>query len=110
VLRAAAFMTLMWIVQAFHIYLLCVNLGADARGVLIPAIGAYALAWSVGFIAVVLPAGTGTREALLAIGLAGHLPGGSAAALTIALVSRLVTIICDLLAGLVALSLGRRTR
>jgi hypothetical protein len=108
IFKAAGFMTLMWIVQAVHIYFLCVNLGADARTALIPAIGAYALAWSVGFVAFLLPAGSGTREVLLAVGLAGQLPGGHAAAATIAILSRVVTVVCDLLAGLIALLLGRR--
>ena len=87
--------------------LLAWSLGADPLSVVIPAIGAFAAAWCAGFLVFVVPTGAGTREAVLTIALAPHLPGATAAALTIAVVSRLVFTVADLVAALIGFLLGR---
>ncbi len=66
------------------------------------AVGGYALAWVVGFLAVAAPAGVGAREAVVVVVL-GPLVGVSAA-LSVALVSRVALTVADL--GLAALSAG----
>jgi len=61
--------------------------------------GLYGLAWTAGFLAIVVPAGAGIREAVLVIGLAPYLPAGGA--LVVALLSRVVATIVDVsLAGI----------
>jgi uncharacterized membrane protein YbhN (UPF0104 family) len=62
------------------------------------AVGGYALAWVVGFLVVVAPAGLGAREVVLAAVLAGQLDRGSVIA--VVLLSRIATTVVDVAAGL----------
>ena len=55
---------------------------------------------------VVAPAGAGVRETLITVTLSAALPGGVAAALTLALVSRLLLTVADVVAALVGYALG----
>ncbi len=97
-----------WMCFGGHSLLLTVGAGASAGLRVVPvAVGAYALGWSVGFLFVVAPAGAGAREAGIIAGLSPVLPAGSA--LVVALVSRLVMTLGDLLsAGLAVLVYRRR--
>jgi len=104
--RAVGWMALMWVFLTLHIWLLCVGLGARPGSVLLPAAGGYAAAWSLGFLVVVAPAGAGVRETLITVTLSAALPGGVAAALTLALVSRLLLTVADVVAALVGYALG----
>lgn len=87
-----------------------------ARGlVAVPAhdlpvyVGAYVVAWLVGFVAVYAPGGLGVREAVLVGLLAGRL--GASDALVVAAVSRAVLTLVDLvLAGVGVVLLGRLRR
>jgi hypothetical protein len=97
-----------WFFYGLQITLLGWSLGADPWQLLPTAIGAFAAAWCAGFLVVVVPTGAGTREAVLTIALAGQLPGGSAAALTIAVVSRLLLTVADVVAAGIGVLLGRR--
>src|SRR4029079_6419948 len=72
--------------------------------------GAFAAAWCAGFLVVVVPTGAGTREAVLTLALASLLPGGPAAALTVAVLSRLLLTLADVAAALIGVVLGRGTR
>jgi uncharacterized membrane protein YbhN (UPF0104 family) len=73
----------------------------DAPGSLVVlAIGAYALAWSAGFLFLVAPAGAGVREGALALLLGPAV--GSGRALGFALVARLLSTVADLAWGGVA--------
>jgi uncharacterized membrane protein YbhN (UPF0104 family) len=69
------------------------------------AVGAYALAWSLGLVAVVSPGGLGIREAIL-VALLGSVvsPGGAA---VIAVASRVWITLAELLCAAVAALLGR---
>ncbi len=58
-------------------------------------IAAYVVAWTVGFVSPGVPAGVGIREALLLIVLGGEIP--EVELLTVALISRIVTILGDLI-------------
>ena len=72
-------------------------------------LGGYALAWVVGLVVVIAPAGAGAREGALVALLAGSLPTG--AALVVALLSRLMFTAADLtLAGVAVLAARRATR
>jgi uncharacterized membrane protein YbhN (UPF0104 family) len=97
-----------WLAYGLQVTLLGWSLGADPAGLLLPATGAFAAAWCAGFLVVVVPTGAGTREAVLTLALAAQLPGGSAAALTIAVVSRLLLTLADVAAALIGAALGRR--
>ena len=97
-----------WLAYGLQITLLGWSLGADPANLLLPATGAFAAAWCAGFLVVIVPTGAGTREAVLTLALAAQLPSGSAAALTIAVVSRLLLTLADITAALIGVALGRR--
>ncbi|WP_277209370.1 class I SAM-dependent methyltransferase [Isoptericola croceus] len=100
---AAAWAVLGWMCVGAQVWLLATGLGM-ATGVrtLALAVGGYALAWMVGFLLVVVPAGAGARELVLLGVLAGTLP--HAELLLVVLVSRVLVTLADLaLAGAGAL-------
>lgn len=80
--------------------------GGDGRLILL-SIGAYALAWTAGFLIIVLPAGAGVREAVLVLALSPALPKGPA--LLVAVVARLLATIADLIWAGIGFSLRPRT-
>jgi len=91
-----------WLAYGLHVTLLGWSLGADPAGLLLPATGAFAAAWCTGFLLPAVPAGAGVREVVLVLALAGQLPGGPAAALAVAVLSRLLlTVAAAVLAGTV---------
>jgi uncharacterized membrane protein YbhN (UPF0104 family) len=108
-LRAVGGQVLVWVCLGLHIWPFLVGIGADPMEALPVAIGGYALAYSLGQLAVGLPAGAGVREAALVLAFAPLLPGGAAAALVVALISRVSLIVVDvLMAGLQRLVARRR--
>ncbi|MEY9925405.1 hypothetical protein ABH926_000025 [Catenulispora sp. GP43] len=94
-----------WLLAGLHIWVLAVALGATPGRTLLLAIGGYAFAWSVGFIIVFAPAGAGVRELILVAALQPVLDPGKAT--VVALASRLVTIVADLVAAAVTAREGR---
>ncbi|NUP52777.1 MAG: UPF0104 family protein, partial [Catenulispora sp.] len=86
-----------WLLAGLHIWILAVALGAPALRTLLLATGGYAFAWSVGFIIVFAPAGAGVRELIIVAALQPVLDPGQAT--VVALASRLVTIVADLVAA-----------
>jgi hypothetical protein len=107
---AAAALTATWLLYGLHVTVLAADLGADPVDFVPLATGAFAAAWCAGFLVVVVPTGAGTRELVLTLALAGHLAGGAAAALTLAVVSRLLITVSDVAAALLGAALGRRQR
>lgn len=99
--RAGALMMLAWACYGVATWLLLRPLDSDPD-VLPLAIGGYALAWVVGFLAIAAPAGVGAREAVL-VAVLGPVVGVSAA-LSVALVSRVALTVADL--ALAAASAG----
>ncbi|WP_340294367.1 lysylphosphatidylglycerol synthase domain-containing protein [Aquipuribacter hungaricus] len=99
--RAAALMLLAWAAYGTSTWLLLRPLD-PGPGALRAAVGACALAWVVGFLAVAAPAGAGAREAVLVLVLAPLV--GAPPALAVALVSRVALTAVDL--GLAAASSG----
>ena len=71
-------------------------------------VGAFAVAWLAGLLAVYAPGGLGVREAVLVALLSGRI--GSADALVVAAASRLILILVDVLLALVATAALRRSR
>jgi uncharacterized membrane protein YbhN (UPF0104 family) len=85
-----------WVLAGMQIWVLGIGFGMkpDAPGLLL-SVGAYALAWVVGFLVVFVPAGTGVRESVLGLFFAGVLSTG--AVLAVVLVSRIAMTLADLL-------------
>ena len=95
-----------WVFYGLQIWLLAVTLGAPAGKTALLALGGFAFAWTVGFLVVFAPAGLGVRDVLLALTLGLVIAHG--AALAIALVSRVLLTIGDLVTAGVAAAFTRR--
>ncbi|WDZ83528.1 lysylphosphatidylglycerol synthase domain-containing protein [Micromonospora cathayae] len=99
---AVGWQTLSWLVSGVHLWLLAVAMGADPAASLPLCVGAFGLATVVGVLAVVVPDGLGVREAALTGALALVLPVPSAVAVAVA--SRLVTTVGEVVLGGAALA------
>ena len=97
---SAGWSALAWTVSGLQIWVLSTGVAHVGPGSPLLCIGAYALAWSAGFLFVVAPAGAGVREAAMTAALSPIMPTG--AALTVALLSRAVTTAVDVGAAAVA--------
>jgi uncharacterized membrane protein YbhN (UPF0104 family) len=97
-----------WLCNGAMVYVLMRQLSGLQQGTLLVSLGAYSLSWAVGFVAVFAPAGTGVREAVMVAIL--HTRTTTAIALTIALVTRATSVVCDAVAGAVAAGLVGRGR
>jgi hypothetical protein len=106
--KPLAWSFLAWIANGLQMWILAERLGAPAGRTILIALGGYAFAWCVGFVIIFAPAGAGFRDLLVVAVLAPVLPYGPA--LAVALVSRGVNTISDLLvAGAAAASRRRGT-
>ncbi|HUK68634.1 MAG TPA: lysylphosphatidylglycerol synthase transmembrane domain-containing protein [Streptosporangiaceae bacterium] len=103
-IRCVGWTALGWACYGLQLWLLVADVSGHG-GVVLLSVGAYALAWSVGFLLVIFPSGVGPRELALIAALAPVLPRGSA--LVVAIVSRLVMTTGDLAWAGIALALGR---
>ncbi|MBB5786141.1 lysylphosphatidylglycerol synthase domain-containing protein [Jiangella mangrovi] len=107
VARASAWALLAWLLAGLHVWLLATALGAETTlATAALATGGYALAWTVGFLVIVVPAGVGVREAVLGLVLAGQLSGGSVVVAVLA--SRVLMTVADVALGLAAAARRRR--
>ena len=96
-----------WAFNGLTVYVLMRQLAGHPQGTLLVSVGAYALSWTAGFLAVFAPAGAGVREAVMVAVLSTRTT--TAVALTIALVTRATAVLCDAITGAVAAALvGRR--
>jgi hypothetical protein len=88
----------MWAAYGVHLWLLVRPQDTEGRAdLLLLSVGAYALAWTAGFLFVIAPAGVGVREAALVACLAPVLDTGSA--LAVAVLSRVLMTLGDLVWG-----------
>jgi hypothetical protein len=94
VLGAVAWGLVAWVLYGVHVWILARMLGVHGAGLPARSIGAFAAAWSVGFLVVIAPAGGGAREAALIVLLGTGV--GAARATVIAVVSRLLLTMGDL--------------
>ena len=94
-----------WVLNGLSVWMLAVRLGAPDGRTFLLATGGFAFAWCAGFLVVLAPAGAGVREVVLVAALSPVLDVGKATA--VALVSRLLTTIADLLAAGLSGWLGR---
>ena len=106
ILAATLWAVLSWVLFGIHIWLMAVRLGAPGGRTAFLAIGGFAFAWCIGFLVVFAPAGAGVREVILVAALSPVLSIGKATA--VALVSRLMTTVGDLVAAAVAAWFSRR--
>jgi hypothetical protein len=88
-----------WTLLGLHVYTLVLDLGGPPRESFVPAVFGYALAAAVGMIVVLLPAGFGLREVVLAVLLTGPLNKSEAAA--VVLLSRFIITGSDVVAAAV---------
>jgi uncharacterized membrane protein YbhN (UPF0104 family) len=107
-LQAVGWSAAMWIALGAHIAVLAHSVGAEGGGRLVLlSTGAYAISWVIGFLVVFAPAGAGPREIALVVLLAPVL--AESAALAVALVSRVLGMLGDLLVvAIVALARSSR--
>jgi uncharacterized membrane protein YbhN (UPF0104 family) len=103
---AAAWAMLTWVALGIHFGVLVRSVAGSRPEIWWLSLGVFALAWVAGFLFVVVPAGAGVREAVLVLGLSSVVsPGG---ALVLALVSRVVLVVVDVVLAGMALAVGRR--
>jgi glycosyltransferase 2 family protein len=102
--RALAWTTLGWLCYGAHAWFLISGFADKGAHTFALALGGYALAWAVGFLIIFFPGGIGPREVALIAVLAPVMP--SASALVVALASRVVMTIGDLVWAGTGLALG----
>lgn len=100
VLRAVGIFVLVWIAFGVHTLLLARAVAGDGAhpDLTSAAMTGYALSVSLGMLTIVLPAGLGAREGLLTLILSTAMPTPAAAA--VAIMSRFIVTIVDVLAAL----------
>jgi glycosyltransferase 2 family protein len=108
VATALAWGVVQWVCYGLQIWLLADHLGLTGPSGMLLAIGAFAFAWCAGFLVILVPAGAGIRELVL-IGLL-HPEIGVGRATAVALVSRVLLTIGDLVSAGAAAWLARRSR
>ncbi|MFD0473205.1 lysylphosphatidylglycerol synthase domain-containing protein [Nonomuraea thailandensis] len=101
---AVTWQSLSWVVTGLHLWPLAIAMGAPASRSLLLCVGAFTLATSVGIAAVFIPDGIGVREAVLTAALSVVLPTPAAA--VVALASRLVSTVSEVLLGAAALAIA----
>jgi hypothetical protein len=106
--RAAGWSLVTWALWGVHIWILGMGVGAGGPSLLWRATGAFAAAWTLGFVLVLVPAGAVVREAALIVLLRPGMTAGQAT--VVALASRLLLTVGDLGWGLIALLAERRRR
>jgi glycosyltransferase 2 family protein len=100
-----------WLVMGLHVMTFVSALGPSEPVVAFAAIGGMGLAWAVGLIFVPAPAGAGVRDAVLVATFAPLI--GSTSAFAVALASRLLLLMADVvlaLAGAIAFGHQRKLR
>src|SRR6202012_2930728 len=89
-----------WACKGFMTYVLLRQLAGHSRGAVLLSVGSFSLSWVAGFVAVFPPAGAGVREAVMIATLGSRTT--AATALTIALVTRALSVVWDVLTGAAA--------
>jgi hypothetical protein len=100
VLRAVALFILVWLCFGVHTLLLARAIAGDEPhpDLTTAALTGYALSVSLGMLLIILPAGLGAREGLLTLILSTAIPTPAAAA--VAIMSRFIVTVVDVLAAL----------
>jgi glycosyltransferase 2 family protein len=97
-----------WVFWGLSTYVVMRQLAGGGPSTVALAIGAFALSWCVGSVAVFVPVGAGVRDLALVAVLATQTTW--TVALTVALLVRALNVVCDVLAGALAAALIGRSR
>lgn len=98
-----------WLVMGLQLLTLVRALGVVDLTAVPASVGGMGLAWAAGLIFIPAPAGAGVRDAVIVATFAPHV--GSAPALAVALASRVLLVLADVLLAVAgAAALGRRRR
>jgi hypothetical protein len=103
--RAGVWTSLGWLLWGTQAWLLLRGVTDQGFNVLVVSVGAYALAWCAGTMAIIFPGGIGPREIALIAALAPVSSHGGA--LVVAIVSRLTMTVSDLAWAGAGLIIGR---
>ena len=104
--RAVAWNLVSWLLLGSQVWLLVTDMGGTRPASVLVAVGGYALAFCAGMLLVVVPSGIGARELILALALAPVLLHG--AAIAVALTTRGISTVSDVVLGAVGGLSGRR--
>ncbi|GAA1963172.1 lysylphosphatidylglycerol synthase transmembrane domain-containing protein [Nocardioides panacihumi] len=102
-LIAATWSLTSWLLFGLQAWIIAKDIASGGDVTYLQATGAFALAWLVGFLVVISPAGVGAREGVLVVAFSGSLT--TAEGLAFAVVSRLVLTAVDGLAALLGAAL-----
>ncbi|MDQ2846960.1 MAG: lysylphosphatidylglycerol synthase domain-containing protein [Actinomycetota bacterium] len=105
--KVAAWTVLGMVLSGLHLMILVAMVARHLPSPLL-TIGVYTLAWLAGLIVVFAPAGAGVREAVIVFGLSPYLNPGSA--LLVALLSRALGLVADVLLAAVSWAADRTPR
>jgi uncharacterized membrane protein YbhN (UPF0104 family) len=94
---AAAVSAVAWFLIGLQLWVLAVALDAPPGRALLAAGFGYALAASIGLLVVFVPAGLGARDVAIVLTLSSMMPRSAATA--VAIVSRFVVLVADLVAA-----------
>jgi glycosyltransferase 2 family protein len=104
-IHAVAWSGLGWTCFGAHLWLLVDAVTGPGLGGFVRCVGAFALAMTAGLVAFVVPSGIGAREAVIVAALVPYTSPGTA--LGLALVSRLIFTVADIMAAGIAWLAGR---
>jgi len=105
ILTTVVLYALAWVLFGVHILVLALAVGGGP-GVTLASLSGYALAGSLGMLTVILPAGLGARDGILALVLASAMPLSAGTA--VAIVSRFVVTVVDVVAAAAGWAYARR--
>jgi uncharacterized membrane protein YbhN (UPF0104 family) len=108
IVMASVWQMAAWILFAVPVIFLSRDLGSPDLRIVAVGLGAFTMSWIAGFLVVIAPAGAGVREGVMTAILSILI--SPAAALTVALVSRLIMTAADVLVGGAAVALIGRDR
>lgn len=107
VLIAVVVFCVAWLCFGLHVLVLANAVGAaPSRAMVVGSLTGFALSGALSMVTVILPAGLGAREGLLTLILASSMPGSAGAA--VAIVSRFVVTVVDVLAAAGGWAYARR--
>ncbi len=103
--RAVGWGFVTWLLLGTHLWAMTAALGGDSVKGLLSAVGGMALAFAAGLLFPLAPAGAGVRDAVLTLSLAPTI--GYTRALAVALASRVILVVADVLLAALGAALGR---
>ena len=107
-LQATLLSFAVWLAMGLHVLVFVRALGGVGIDTAFTATGGMALAWAAGLIFIPAPAGAGVRDAVLVATLAPLI--GAAPALAVALASRVLLVVADVLLALAGAAVFRKHR